>query len=492
MASPTAAAAAAAAAAAPPSFPPGTAHVDGSMLEGGGQILRNAVALSAVLSLPVAITKIRAGRDRPGLAPQHATGLRLARSLCGGGAALEGCEPRSTAVRFAPGPARGPVAGEGYEADTGTAGSCTLLVQQALPLLLFATRGGNGGRKRARQTSGDGGPATTTAAEAPPTSRVVLRGGTDASHAPPIGYLERVLAPILNAWLGSGGGSGTASPPPIAVSLARRGFYPRGGGEVRLGVRALPEGSSLPPLPAHQLSDTPSVVAVDIYAFAAGKVRADAASRAAEGAAGPISAALAALAAANDNDNPPVPVRLHTEHLAPGSGRAVGDSAGVTCVATTTTPGQVLGASASGERGLRAEDMGSACGRALARQLCSGAGADEWLVDQLVVLMALAEGKSSVLCAAPLSLHARTAVAVAERLTAAAAAARGPRGKERAATGVVFRQTPVEGSQERAAEAARRAGIVFEPGEPGSEGLVLLECEGVGAVAGGGAGALGA
>jgi hypothetical protein len=213
-------------------------------------------------------------------------------------------------------------------------------------------------------------------------------------------------------------------------------------------------------------------------------------------------------------------VRLHVEHLPASSGRAVGDGAGITCVASTVACAQEeeeeeeeghgdgappppppppppqqqqqqlpLGASASGERGVRAEDMGAACGRALARQLCSGAGADEWLADQLVVMMALARGRSRVLCAAPLTLHARTAIAVAEQLTAgararAAAAAGGAGGRGPAPAAALFRLTPVEGSRERAAEAARRAGFAFAPGEPGSEGLVLLECEGVGAAAG--------
>ena len=532
------------------SFPPGTAHIDGAMLEGGGQILRNAVALSGALGTPLAVTRIRAGRPKPGLSPQHATGLRLAARICGGGAGnaaagtalLEGCEPRSTAVRFAPGGRGGagsPVAGEAYEADTGTAGSCTLLAQQALPLLLLARRRRREGGEDEHAKEGGGGGQAEAEAKAV-WSRVVMRGGTDASHAPPVGYLQRVLTPTLNAWLAAAqeeeGGQqqqpqqsqqqqqqqqGSAErplPPPISLSLARRGFFPRGGGEAALRVRALAPGASLPPLTHLSERAAGGVASVDVYAFSAGRVPPDAARRAAEAAAGPIRAALAALAeqaAADGRICPPPPsVRLHTEHLPAGSDLAVGDGAGITCVAAIAAaaspdggpggggrrpPPQLLGSSASGERGLRAEDMGAACGRALARQLCSGCAADEWLADQVVVLAALAGGggraggggggqgrPSRVLCAAPLSLHARTAVAVAEQVTAAwAANLGGAEGGHKTVRGAQFRLVPVEGSRERAAAAARRAGFAYEAGEPGSEGLVLLECHGVGARAGG-------
>jgi RNA 3'-terminal phosphate cyclase (ATP) len=60
------------------------------------------------------------------------TGLRLVEAICSGH--LEGGAIRSTAINFTP----GPTAAGSYTADTKTAGSCTLMVQQALPCLLFA------------------------------------------------------------------------------------------------------------------------------------------------------------------------------------------------------------------------------------------------------------------------------------------------------------------------------------------------------------------
>lgn len=107
-------------------------EIDGSYGEGGGQLLRLAVALAAITGTRVCITSIRARRDKPGLAPQHLTGVQAVGQLCG--AKIEGLTPRSQQISFEPAMLRG---GD-YRFDVGTAGSITLVLQALLPVMLAA------------------------------------------------------------------------------------------------------------------------------------------------------------------------------------------------------------------------------------------------------------------------------------------------------------------------------------------------------------------
>lgn len=174
-------------------------RVDGSYGEGGGQLLRTAVALAAIVGQPIEIHHIRVRRRPPGLAPQHLLAVRALLALCSGRA--EGLELRSPALRFFP----GALAGGHFAFDIGTAGSVTLVLQALMPAMLSA---------RAE-------------------SLVRVRGGTDVRGAPPIAYLERVLLPLLRRMQAH-----------VHLEVPRHGYYPRGGGEVEIAVQP----SSLQPL----------------------------------------------------------------------------------------------------------------------------------------------------------------------------------------------------------------------------------------------------
>jgi RNA 3'-phosphate cyclase len=166
-------------------------EIDGAHGEGGGQLVRMAVALSALTATPVRVVRIRAGRPVSGLASQHVTALRAVAEVCTG--QLHGAEVGSSTIEFEP----GTVAPGRYGFDIGTAGSVTLVLQAVLPVACSAS-----------------GPV-----------RLRLVGGTDVRWSPPIDYFARVFLPLLRR-LGAH----------IDVEVRRRGYYPRGGGLVEAVV----------------------------------------------------------------------------------------------------------------------------------------------------------------------------------------------------------------------------------------------------------------
>jgi RNA 3'-terminal phosphate cyclase (ATP) len=166
-------------------------HIDGSQGEGGGQILRSSLALSMALGKPFAITNIRANREKPGLMRQHLTAVEASAAVCN--ARVFGASVGSQEITFDPQAVRG---GE-YRFAIGTAGSTTMVLQAIVPALLFASEA----------------------------SDIVVEGGTHARWAPPFEFLERALVPVLNR-LGA----------TVSVKLERHGFYPAGGGRVRVNI----------------------------------------------------------------------------------------------------------------------------------------------------------------------------------------------------------------------------------------------------------------
>jgi len=169
-------------------------EIDGSFGEGGGQILRTALALSALSGKPIKIFNIRKKRAKPGLRPQHLLGLQLMEKISGGKS--EGARLDSLKVSFFPGKLRGIT----LTANIGTAGAVTLVVQTILLPLLFA----------------------------PEPSRVKIIGGTDVEMAPTFDYMKNVFLRFVRDVGGN-----------VNVSLLRRGFYPAGGGAILLEVRPL-------------------------------------------------------------------------------------------------------------------------------------------------------------------------------------------------------------------------------------------------------------
>ena len=165
--------------------------VDGSSGEGGGQILRMAVAFSAALSVPVKVTNIRSGRRQPGLKPQHAAALRILRDVFD--ADLLGDSEGSTEVEFTPGTPRQ----SSVSVDMKTAASVTLVLQAVVPAVSLAERG----------------------------LHIELTGGTDVPWAPTLDYFSDVAAHAYRK-IGIG----------LSVKSSRRGYYPVGGGHIEAAI----------------------------------------------------------------------------------------------------------------------------------------------------------------------------------------------------------------------------------------------------------------
>lgn len=167
-------------------------ELDGAAGEGGGQVLRSALALSMTTGQPFRITHIRANRAKPGLMRQHLVAVQAAAQVSN--ASVSGAELGSSELRFTP----SRITGGDYHFAIGSAGSCTLVLQTVVLALLYAQQ----------------------------TSTIRITGGTHNTMAPPVQFLQRTYLPLL-ARMGA----------QVDIELVRYGFYPAGGGEVIASIR---------------------------------------------------------------------------------------------------------------------------------------------------------------------------------------------------------------------------------------------------------------
>jgi RNA 3'-terminal phosphate cyclase (ATP) len=165
--------------------------IDGSLGEGGGQIIRTSCALSLITGEPFRIYNVRARREKAGLQRQHLTAVNAAAEI--GRAKVDGAAVGSSEFTFVPGKI---TPGE-YDFSIGTAGSTTLVLQTLLPPLMAASE----------------------------PSRLTLEGGTHNVHAPPFEFLQKAFLPLVNL-----------TGPHVSIELERYGFYPPGGGRIHVLV----------------------------------------------------------------------------------------------------------------------------------------------------------------------------------------------------------------------------------------------------------------
>jgi RNA 3'-phosphate cyclase len=320
-------------------------EIDGSIGDGGGQILRTALALAAVRGKSIRISKIRAGRKEAGLRPQHLQSLLAVTKISGG--TVSGASVGSTEITFSPGKLPNHFAGI---IDTGTAGSISLIAQTVIPLSIF------------------GGVDLD----------LEIRGGTEVPNSPTVDYLSRIVLPVYRK-LGA----------KIEFDVKRRGYYPRGGGVVKLDCSRESEphsielisgnvepaniysvSRSLPPHVAQRQADSAREV-LEHNGFKTGSIKLDSSG----------------------------------ESLSPGSSILI----------FTADHFTFLGASSLGERGKKAEVVGEEATRNFLREALNKPAVDSHLADMLITLLCCVPGKSTFTTSF-LTDHFSTNCAVAKKL----------------------------------------------------------------------------
>ena len=358
-------------------------EIDASMGEGGGQIVRTCLTLAAVTGRPLVIENIRAGRDNPGLAAQHLTAVRAAAALCR--AEVEGDTLGSKRLRFIPGAPPQPGA---YHFDVaaaregGSAGAATLVAQSILlPLAL-----------------------------APGESDVRIKGGTHVHWSPSFDFARDSSLPALRRM-------GVAA----GIELVAWGFYPAGGGELRLEVHGIGAGKPGPArLEPMILRERGPVLRVTGRAVAA-NLPAHIAQRMAD-------RARARLERAGLR---PDILPLRVRAVCPGACISL-------CIETETVSS---GFGALGQRGKPAETVADEAVDALLAYLGSGASVERHLADQLVLPSVLADGVS-VYTAEQITRHLTTSAWVAERFGLASFRIEGAEGEPGTVTITPARERP--------------------------------------------------
>ncbi|XP_053970899.1 RNA 3'-terminal phosphate cyclase [Hylaeus volcanicus] len=337
-------------------------QIDGSLGEGGGQVLRIALSISTLYKIPIKVDNIRAGRPKPGLAAQHLKGVELLKEMCN--AEVKGAHIGSTCLEFKPNQLN---AGKKrtFVVDTGTAGCICLLAQVGLPCALFC-------------------PDMDTIT-------LILKGGTNVPMGPQIEYLTEVFKPLLNKFGAD-----------FDFSCVTRGYYPKGGGEVHLYIK-----------PVHFLNAVTLLdpgIPCDItgWASVAGVVRIEEAQRMANDARSVLTEGL------NKHNIciPPIKIEAYKEHRSVAIGN--GSSINIAC---TTDNGCVFGGSGLGSG--RREQIPPAIQAAneILDTILAGSCVDKYAQDQLIILMALARGTSKIkLGSQKLTCHTETAIKVTEMM----------------------------------------------------------------------------
>ncbi len=196
-------------------------EIDGNYFEGGGQIIRTAIALSVITKKSMHIFNIRKGRKNPGLRPQHLEAIAGVAKICR--ASVQGLKIQSLDITFCPEHAHG----GSFTIDTRTAGSVTLVMQTLLPIAAFG--------------------------ESP--YHFVIKGGTAVPFSPSIIYFQEVFCHFLRLMNVV-----------VSVYINRHGFYPSGGGEIAVSVMPAQ-------LTSIDITDRGEMNKIEVFSFASNHLK---------------------------------------------------------------------------------------------------------------------------------------------------------------------------------------------------------------------------
>jgi len=330
-------------------------QVDGSTLEGGGQVLRNAISFAALMKKAVHIDNIRGGRRKPGLKTQHLLGIQFIHHLFPG--RLEGAVMNSPVISYLPSGQihRGQ---DAYEVIANTAASVGLIMQIALPCALFFER---------------------------PLS-ITIGGGTNASFAPQIDYTTLVFQPMMKRLFNV----------EFEIDIKRRGYFPKGEGRIVLKTNPCDQ------IKAFKLTQFGKITRCYIKSYTARLATAIAERQ---------------FEACRNVLFQHLPDDIQIEHHFETATDSASPGSGIVAIVETDT-GVILGGSGLGEKKKTPEVVGEDAAYDLLNSVRLQVCADEHLQDQLIQFMALAKGTSRILTG-PISMHTKTAIHFSELLTGA-------------------------------------------------------------------------
>ena len=191
--------------------------IDGCFGEGGGQILRSVVSLSAITGKPIEVINIRAKRQNPGLRPQHMFAIRTVANLFH--ASVENLLVGSDWIRFIPKPDK--FEDSMIKIDVGTAGSIPLILQTVIPAVSLSGK----------------------------SLSIKITGGTDVKMSLTTDYLWYI---IMQAYRGIG--------IKFSREILKRGYYSKGGGQIRSEISPCKGPNTLDLLNTHNME--PKIVSV--------------------------------------------------------------------------------------------------------------------------------------------------------------------------------------------------------------------------------------